>query len=110
MLSPDFETSMNEFYIAFLDKVKNFGLWDHVGLWASILLPFFNIPMMMRLYKRKSSEDLSLIWVLGVFFCLAAMEPAGWQSKDFTFQVFTTINLLFFSGVTFMVLYYRFRK
>lgn len=101
---------MDEFFFHFLDKTKNYGFWEHFGLWSSIALPFFNIPLMIRLYKRKSSEDMSLVWLLGVFFCLAGMEPAGLQSNDFTFQVFSTLNLLFFSGVTFMVLYYRFRK
>lgn len=98
---------MDEFFFHFMDKIKSYGFLDHLGLWSSIALPFFNIPLMVRLYKRKSSEDMSLIWVLGVFFCLVGMAPAGLQSDDFTFQVFSTINLLFFSGVTFLVIYYR---
>ncbi len=101
---------MNEFFLLFLDKIKNYNWVDHLGLWSSIILPFFNIPLMLRLVRRKSSEDLSLIWVLGVFVCLSAMLPDAWTSPDFTYQVFATINLLFFLGVTFLVIYYRIRK
>ncbi len=100
---------MDLFY-NFFQHIQNYTWKDHMGLWSSSALPFFNIPLMLRLYKRKSSEDLSLVWVLGVFISLSAMLPDGLESPDFTFKIFTVINLAFFSGVTFLVLYYRCRK
>ncbi len=87
--------------------MKDYFWIKNIGLVASVILPFFNIPLMLRIYRRKSSEDLSLVWVLGVFFCLVLMEPAAWVSEDFTFKVFGIVNLLFFTGVTFLVLFYR---
>lgn len=98
------------FFSDFYQHLQGYGWKDHLGLWSSIALPFFNIPLMIRLYRRKSSEDLSLTWVLGVFFCLGGMLPDALESTEFTYKVFAIINLAFFSGVTFMVLYYRTKK
>jgi len=78
-----------------------------LGFFSSIALPFFNIPLMIRLVKRRSSEDLSLVWVLGVFFCLVGMLPAGFQSSDPIFRIFSFLNWFFFSGVTFLTLYFK---
>src|SRR3990167_1528095 len=80
---------------------------EMVGLVASIVLPFFNIPLVVRMIRRKSSEDLSLVWVVGVFVCIVAVFPAAWISPDSTFKIFQTLNLLFFSVVTFFTIYYR---
>lgn len=94
----------------FFSQIQNYGFKDHLGLWSSIALPFFNIPLMVRLYKRKSSEDLSLIWVVGVFLCLLGILPDALESQDFTYKVFGITNVSFYSGVTFLALYYRVRK
>lgn len=83
---------------------------DSIGLISAIALPFFNIPLIIRMVKRKSSEDLSLIWVFGVFFCLLGLTPAAWTSSDPVFKAFSIVNLLFFSGVTFLVVFYRKNK
>ncbi len=100
---------MDEF-INYFQNLHAHSWKDHLGLWSSIILPFFNIPLMIRLYQRKSSQDLSMTWVLGVFFCLAGMLPDGLESHDFTYKIFAVFNLAFFAGVTFLVLYYRIRK
>lgn len=78
-----------------------------LGLLASVALPFFNIPLMLRIVQRRSSEDLSLIWVIGVFSCICLMLPAALQSKDIIFKVFNIFNFILFSGVTALVLYFR---
>lgn len=79
-----------------------------LGLVSSIVLPFFNIPLMMRMIRRRSSQDLSLTWVIGVFLCLLGMLPAGLRSTDLIFKVFAVVNLIFFSGVTFLAVYFRY--
>lgn len=99
-----------DWFFHYFSHLQTYSWKDHLGLWSSIALPFFNIPLMLRLYHRKSSQDLSLTWVLGVFFCLAGMLPDGLESAEFTYKVFAIINLAFFTGVTFLVLYYRFRR
>lgn len=82
---------------------------ETVGLIASVILPFFNIPLIYRMIQRKSSADLSLIWVVGVFVCIVAVFPAAWRSPDSTFKIFETLNVLFFGVVTFFTIYYRTR-
>lgn len=89
-------------------KVNN-GI-QYLGILASVALPFFNIPLILRMVRRRSSEDLSLVWVLGVFVCIVLMEPVALVSSDFVFKIFSIVNLLFFSVVTFFVLYYRWVK
>ncbi len=82
---------------------------ESIGYISSIALPLFNIPLMIRILKRKSSQDLSLAWVLGVLSCLIGIQPAAWISPDFVFKVYNTINLILFSGVAFLVLFFRWR-
>ena len=78
-----------------------------LGLVASVVLPFFNIPLMARMIRRKSSDDLSLVWVAGVFVCIVATLPAAWKSTDLIFKVYQIINVIFFSGVVFLAFYFR---
>lgn len=80
---------------------------ETIGLIAAIALPFWNLPLIARILKRKSSVDISPAWALGVWVCLVAMLPSGLRSADLVFKVFTVINLLFFSGVLFCVFRYR---
>ncbi len=80
---------------------------EYLGLVASVALPFFNIPLIMRMIQRKSSADLSLVWVVGVFVCIVLVQPAGWYSVDFIFKTYNIINLAFFSVVTGVAIYYR---
>lgn len=78
-----------------------------VGLAGAILLPFWNIPLILRIRKRGSSCDISMAWALGVQACLVAMLPSGLQSHDPVFRVFTVLNFLLFSVVVFYVIRYR---
>jgi len=80
---------------------------DTLGLFAAIILPFCNIPLIVRIIKRKSSHDISLFWVLGVWFCLLLMAPSGFTSSDIVWRTFNIINLIFFTIVVFVVLLYR---
>ena len=78
-----------------------------VGIFASAALPFFNIPLLVRILKRKSAEDFSLSWAVGVWACIVLMTPQALRSPDMTFRVFGFFNLIFFSAVTFFVIKYR---
>lgn len=78
-----------------------------VGLVASIAMPFFNIPMIFHLIKRKKSDDISLAWILGVWVCSVLMTPQALRSDDPAFKAFGIVNIFFFSAVTFLVLKYR---
>ncbi len=78
-----------------------------LGLVASITLPLWNIPLILKIRQRRSSRDISLAWAIGVFVCLIGMLPAGLISHDPVFRAFTITNFLLFSAVVVYVLRYR---
>lgn len=78
-----------------------------IGAVAGFILPFFNIPLIARMVKRKSSEDISLVWLLGVWICILLMSPAALTSQDVAFRAFGITNLLFFTVVVVVTLKYR---
>ena len=80
---------------------------ETIGGIAAVILPLWNIPLILRIGQRKSSRDLSIAWALGVWVCLAAMLPAGLISPDPVFKIFTIVNLAIFSAVVVQVLRYR---
>ncbi len=80
---------------------------EKLGWISAVVLPFWNIPLIIRIERRKSSKDMSLAWALGVFACLIGMLPSGLQSTDPVFKAFTVANLAIFSGVVVQVLRYR---
>ena len=81
-----------------------------VAMVAGIVLPFWNIPLIMRIVRRKSSEDVSIYWAVGVWGSLALMAPSAFVSKDPVWRYFSIINFIIFTFVTFIVVIYRKRK
>ncbi|HPW64710.1 MAG TPA: hypothetical protein PLY30_01015, partial [Candidatus Omnitrophota bacterium] len=71
------------------------------------ILPLFNIPLIMRVVKRKSADDISLVWLFGVWICILLMSPAAFVSNDTVFRLFGYANLLFFTGVVFVTVKYH---
>ena len=78
-----------------------------IGLVAAIVLPLWNIPLILKIWQRRSSKDISLAWALGVLTCLSFMLPSGLVSPDPIFRIFITINFILFSTVVIFVLRYR---
>ena len=78
-----------------------------ISAWAGILLPVFNIPLIMRIIKRKSADDISLVWLFGVWICILLMSPAALISQDFAFRAFGWTNLIFFTGVVVVTVKYH---
>lgn len=83
---------------------------EFLGMIAAVILSFFNIPLILRIRRRKSSNDISLIWLFGIFSCVLMLLPAAIVSEDLTFKIFGITNAFFFSGVVFYVLRYREKK
>ena len=83
------------------------NLIQKIGLIAAVALPFWNIPLVVHIWKRKSSRDISLTWALGVWSCLALMAPSGFTSKDLVWRAFNFSNFGLFSLVVVTILAFR---
>jgi uncharacterized protein with PQ loop repeat len=83
---------------------------EKIALIAAIVLPLWNIPLIARMVKRKSSADISLHWALGVWVCFILMAPEAFKSSDLVWKTFNIVNLALFSMVIVVVLYYRRKK
>ena len=78
-----------------------------LGLIAAITLPFFNIPLILRIQHRKSSDDISLTWVIGAFSCMVLMLPSALISDDPVYRAYSLVNIVFFGSVVVQVLRFR---
>ena len=74
---------------------------------AAIALPLFNIPLIVRIIRRRSSDDMSVSWALGVWICFLLMAPEAFRSPDIVWRAFNIANLVLFTIVTAAVLWYR---
>ena len=81
--------------------------FDTLGLVAAVILPFFNIPLIARIIKRRSSEDISLCWALGVWVCILLMAPSALTSEDIVWRTFNYFNVTLFTFVVFVTIKYR---
>lgn len=74
-----------------------------LGLVAALILPLWNIPLIVKISRRKSSKDFSLWWTFGLWLTLLAMLPSALVSEDIVFKVFNLANLAIFTAVVFQV-------
>ena len=80
-----------------------------IGLVAAGVMPFWNIPLILKILERKSSRDLSLAWVTGVEICVLAMLPSAVLSPDWILKIFGVLNAILFTCVFTVVWIYRSR-
>lgn len=78
-----------------------------VALIAAVILPLWNIPLIVRVVKRKSSRDISLYWAWGVWICFLLMAPEAFRSSDIVWRIFNIVNMVLFTFVLVVVLWYR---
>lgn len=81
---------------------------ERIGLMASIMMPLWNIPLIVKIVRRRSSQDISMSWLFGVWICSILMAPSGFISKDIVWRCFNIVNLVLFTGV--VVVAWRYRK
>ncbi len=81
-----------------------------IALIAAIALPLFNIPLIVRIIRRKSSADMSVSWALGVWICFLLMAPESLRSPDIVWRAFSIMNIILFTCVLIAVLVYRKEK
>ncbi|MBI4335729.1 MAG: hypothetical protein HY589_03630 [Candidatus Omnitrophica bacterium] len=78
-----------------------------IALIAAVILPFWNVPLIIRIVRRGSSGDISVVWAIGVWVCLVLMAPSGFTSKDPVWKAFNIVNFVLFTLVVIFVLSYR---
>ncbi len=83
------------------------GYVESLALIASVVMPLWNIPLIVKILQRKSSEDLSRSWMLGVWICMLLMLPWAAMTKDMVLKVFSFVNFVLFSGVVVVGLKYH---
>jgi hypothetical protein len=80
---------------------------EFLGILGAVVMPLWNIPLIIRIQQRRSSRDLSLPWALGIWGCLLLMLPSGLVSTDPVYRAFTIANIILFSVVLIQVLRFR---
>ncbi len=83
------------------------GWMETLGMIGGLAMPLFNIPLVYNIWKRKSSEGLSLTWALGIWVCIILMTPQAVNSPDTAFKMFGIANVTFFTVVIIFILKYR---
>lgn len=80
---------------------------ETVGLIAACVLPFWNIPLIVRIGRRGSSRDVSLWWTFGIWGCFILMLPSGLASSDIVFKTFAVVNMVMVTAVVIQVVRFR---
>jgi len=80
---------------------------QNIGLVAAIVLPLWNIPLIVKIVRRRCSADISISWAMGVWICSLLMAPSGFTSHDLVWRCYNIVNLVLFTGVVIAVWRYR---
>ncbi len=83
------------------------SLIQTLGLIAAVAMPFWNIPLILKIARRKSAKDMSLAWAFGVMLCMLLMLPSALASTDVVFRVFGIVNAVLFAAVVVQIVRYR---
>jgi hypothetical protein len=78
-----------------------------LALAASIIMPLFNIPLIVKIIRRGSADDLSLSWLFGIWGCIILMLPWALVTDEVVLRVFGIMNFLLFTAVVIVVLKYH---
>jgi uncharacterized protein with PQ loop repeat len=83
-------------------------IMEIVPLVAGAALPLFDIPLIVRIVKRKSSADISITWVVGLWICSMGMAPAAIiSSTDLVWKTFNIVNVVLLTAVLIAVIRYH---
>ncbi len=78
-----------------------------LGFWAAVVLPLWDIPLIVRMVRRRSSQDISLAWIFGLWGASLFMAPSAFVSRDILAMGFNTMNVAMLTAVLAAVLKYR---
>ena len=82
-------------------------MWKTIGFWAGVALPLWDIPLIVHVVKRKSSQDISVSWAVGIWFTSVLMAPSAFISGDKLAIGFNIMNVTMLTGVVIVVIKYR---
>ena len=80
---------------------------ETIGFWASVALPLWDIPLMVRIIRRKSSQDISMSWAMGIWVTSVLLAPSAFISGDKMAMGFNTVNVIMLTAVLIVVFKYR---
>lgn len=78
-----------------------------IGLIAATMLPLWDIPLIARIVRRRSSQDISLIYVVGIWVTALMMAPSAFVSGDLLAIGFNTMNVIMLTAVMLVTIKYR---
>jgi uncharacterized protein with PQ loop repeat len=78
-----------------------------IGLLAATILPLWDIPLIVRIVRRKSSQDISLIYAVGIWVTALMMAPSAFVSGDKLAIGFNTMNVIMLTAVMVVTIKYR---
>jgi uncharacterized protein with PQ loop repeat len=81
--------------------------WDTVGFWAGVMLPLWDIPLIVRVIRRKSSADISLLWTWGLWLSSVFMAPSSFLVHNPMAMAFNIVNVTTLTVVLIAVVKYR---
>lgn len=82
-------------------------LMDQAATVAGAVLPLFDLSLIMHVVKRRSSEDISITWAVGLWLTSVAMAPTGLMSGDLASKAFNLVNVIMLTIVVWVVIKYR---
>jgi hypothetical protein len=82
-------------------------MWKTIGFWAGVMLPLWDIPLIVHVIKRKSSQDISMAWAAGIWGTAVMMTPSAFISGDKMAIGFNTVNVTMLTAVLIVVFKYR---
>jgi hypothetical protein len=74
---------------------------------SAVMMPLFDIPLIVRIVQRKSSADISLIWTFGIWVCILGMLPSSLVSADPILKAFAIVNTALFTAVVVAVVLFH---
>ena len=79
-----------------------------IALLAATMLPLWDIPLIIRIVQRKSSQDISMVWAAGLWATSVLMAPSAFISGDKVAIGFNCVNVTMVTIV--LIVVYKYRK
>jgi hypothetical protein len=78
-----------------------------IGFWAGIIMPLWDIPLIVRVVQRRSAQDISKSWIVGLWITSVLMTPSAFIASDKMAIGFNVVNVTMLTAVLIVVIKYR---